>query len=356
MANEKWNWQMENENTEQSLLDCLSPRSAHIVLPCPNLGEALDFFTGRLGFRIEMIMPADSPRTAVISGHGVTLRLEAETDTTPAPVVFLPDGAQEFIVSHIGANNAWNEGRVGMQYRDLIPGRLGGRFIASHIRIRDGGETPDYVHYHKVRFQMIYCKEGWARVVYEDQGQPFILQAGDCVLQPPEIRHRVLETSAGLEVIEIACPAVHETHVDHDLQLPTPRILSGRLYNNQRFVIDRASEAKWAPWIPDGFAARDTGIAAATNGLAAARVVRATANHLMMNNTSNGVDIRHAGEFFFLFVLKGELILDSIEYGSQLREGDSCVLPAHLKYRLRASADLEMLEVRLPAEGRETFL
>jgi quercetin dioxygenase-like cupin family protein len=319
--------------------------SAQIVLPCPNLVEALDFFTGRLGFRIEMIVPADSPRTAVVSGHGVTLRLEAETDGAPA--IHLPDGAQEFIVSHIGANDAWNEGRAGMQYRDLIPGRLGGRFIASHIRIPDGGETPDYVHFHKVRFQMIYCKEGWARVVYEDQGQPFVLQAGDCVLQPPEIRHRVLETSPGLDVIEIACPAVHETHVDHDLQLPTLQILPGRLYDNQRFVCSRASEARWAAWILDGFAARDTGIAAATNGLAAARVVRSTAK--MVKAISQGFEILHTGEFLFLFVLQGELGLDGIEYGDQLREGDSCVLPANLKYRLQASADLEMLEVRLPA-------
>jgi quercetin dioxygenase-like cupin family protein len=322
-------------------------RPAQIVLPCPNLVEALDFFTGRLGFRIDMIIPADSPRAAIVSGHGVTLRLEAEPDATPA--VDLPDSSQEFIVSQIGANDVWKEGRVGMQYRDLIPGRLGGRFIASHIRIPDGGETPDYVHYHKVRFQMIYCKEGWARVVYEDQGQPFVIQAGDCVLQPPEIRHQVLEASPGLEVIEIACPAVHETHVDHDLQLPTPRILSGRLYGNQRFVFDRASEARWEPWIPDGLEVRDTGISAATNGLAAARVVRSTADHLMVKTTSRGFDIQHAGEFLFLFVLKGELTLDSIEYGNQLREGDSCVLPANLKSTLQASADLEMLEVRLPA-------
>jgi hypothetical protein len=48
-----------------------------------------------------------------------------------------------------------------MQYRDLLPSRLGGRYIASHIRIPDGGPVPDYVHYHRVRFQMIFCKAGW---------------------------------------------------------------------------------------------------------------------------------------------------------------------------------------------------
>ena len=148
-----------------------------------------------------------------------------------------------------------------MQYRDLIPGRLGGQFIASHIRIPDGGETPDYVHYHKVRFQMIYCKTGWVRVVYEDQGPPFILEAGDCVLQPPEIRHRVLESSAGLEVIEISSPAIHETWADHELILPTSQHLPERIFNGQKFVRHQAKTAEWKPSRYEGFEERDTGIA-----------------------------------------------------------------------------------------------
>ena len=114
---------------------------------------------------------------------------------------------------------SWNEGRAGMLYRDLIPSRLGGRFIASHISIPTGGEVPDYVHFHKVRFQMIYCIFGWAKLVYECQGEPFVMNAGDCVLQPPEIRHRVLETSDKFEVLEIGCPAIHETFADHELPL-----------------------------------------------------------------------------------------------------------------------------------------
>jgi quercetin dioxygenase-like cupin family protein len=323
---------------------------AQIVLPCPNLNEALDFFTERLGFRIEMIVPADSPRTAVVSGHGVMLRLEAETDnpaTTTAILVELPDSSDEYIVSRICANDRWNIGRAGMQYRDLIPGRLGGRFIASQIRIPAGGETPDYVHFHKARFQLIYCKEGWARLVYQDQGPSFILQPGDCLLQPPEIRHRVLETSPGLEVIEIASPADHETHADHELRLPTAQLLPGRLYDNQRFAFDRASEAKWTPWIQDDFEVRNTTIAAATNGLAAARFIRSTAS-------SGKFEIQHAGEFLFIYVLKGELALDSIEAGEHLREGDCRVLSADLKYRLEAHAYTELLEVRLPAEDTQS--
>jgi quercetin dioxygenase-like cupin family protein len=310
---------------------------ARIILRSPNLTEALELFTSRLGFRVEMILPADAPRVAVVSGHGVTLRLEAETEMAASPP---PASSEEFVLSRMDAGE-WKEGRAGMQYRDLIPGRLGGRFIASHIRIPGGGETPDYVHFHKVRFQMIYCKAGWARVVYEDQGPPFVLEAGDCVLQPPEIRHRVLESSAGLEVVEIACPAVHETHADHVMKLPTARTLPERLYGGQRFVLHRASEAKWTPWILAGFESRDTGIAAATGGMATARIVRTARESAAIPDYA----FRHTGEFFFLFILRGELTLDSPAQGNhRLQAGDSCVLPAGINYTMQASGDLEMLE------------
>ena len=72
-----------------------------------------------------------------------------------------------------------------MLYRDLVPDRLGGSIIASHISIPDGGPVPDMVHYHTIGFQLIYCYRGWVRLVYEDQGPEFIINAGDCVIQPP---------------------------------------------------------------------------------------------------------------------------------------------------------------------------
>src|SRR5207249_9050374 len=50
-------------------------RSVEVVVPCSDLQATMDFFLERLGFRLEVIFPADAPSTAVISGHGVTLRL-----------------------------------------------------------------------------------------------------------------------------------------------------------------------------------------------------------------------------------------------------------------------------------------
>ncbi|MFN0108046.1 MAG: cupin domain-containing protein [Blastocatellia bacterium] len=312
------------------------------VIPCSDLTEAIEFFTNRLGFRLDMIVPADAPRAAVVSGNGIRLRLEsgeAEESTYDAG---------ELVVSRANSAEAWQVGRAGMEYRDLIPGRLGGRFIASHIRIPDGGEAPDYVHFHKVRFQMIYCKAGWVRVVYEDQGEPFVLHPGDCVLQPPEIRHRVLESSysgeGGLEVIEIGSPAIHETFVEHELQLPTGRALPERLFGGQRFVRHIANEAKWTDSPIAGCEMSDTGIAAATSGLASARVHRFVAK-------ASASKHRHEGEFLFLFVLNGELELASREEGKrQLSVGDSCVIPAGQDFSLEAGAGLELLEVSLPAD------
>jgi mannose-6-phosphate isomerase-like protein (cupin superfamily) len=355
-------------------------RMAQVLLPCRDLAASLGFFTDRLGFKVNLIFPADSPQTAVVSGHGLTLRLETAAPAAPMTLrllcdlaalpagtphlltspdgtrielvearqpVEVPAGTQEFVLSRqanqTGADE-WGVGRAGMQYRDLIPSRLGGRFIASHIRIPVGGPVPDYVHFHRIRFQMIYCKTGWARLVYEDQGAPFLFHAGDCVLQPPEIRHRVLEASDGLEVIEIGCPALHETFADHAMTLPTPHLLPERDFGGQRFVRHVAAEAKWMPWRAAGFEMRDTGIGDATDGLAGARVVRA-------RNGAKAKFDAHSGEFLFLFVLSGEVGLDEQGHGQhRLQANDSCVIPAGVSYSLEADAHSELLEVTLPAD------
>jgi quercetin dioxygenase-like cupin family protein len=200
-----------------------------------------------LGFRIEMVVPADDPETIEMSRGDERIRL---IRTTPARA----------------ADGDWHQGRAGMEYRDLLPDRLGGRVIASHIRIPNGGLVPDYVHYHAIDFQLIYVHAGWVRVVYEDQGAPFVMHAGDCVVQPPLIRHRVLEASPGLEVIEVASPARHATYADHELHLPTPSVRPDRDFSGQRFSWHRAARAPAA--------IEDLGVAAATNGNVTARILR----------------------------------------------------------------------------------
>ena len=180
------------------------------------------------------------------------------------------------------------------------------------------------------------------RLVYEDQGEPFVMKAGDCVLQPPEIRHRVLECSDKLEVLEIGCPAVHETFADHQLKLPNETVAPERIFGGQRFVHHIAESEVWETTEIEGFKSRDTGIFEATNGLADVRTLRA------IKDTNFAV--KHSGEFLFFFVLKGNLRLSASKDNIyHLSAGDSFVLPSDTEYSVDADQELEVIRISLPA-------
>jgi len=200
-----------------------SPESNTIT--CDGLEAEIRRYTSELGFRLDMIMPADNQREAIVSKDGTLIRLVRNSDVELGTLNLEPSRSSDWVV-----------GRAGMMYRDLVPDRLGGKLIASHIRIIDGGDVPDNVHFHKIDFQMIHCLKGAIRVVYEDQGPPFLLRPCDWWLQPPEIRHRVRAAGAGSEVIELTSPAEHETWFDHDLDLPNNVVNPDRLFGGQRFA------------------------------------------------------------------------------------------------------------------------
>jgi uncharacterized protein YjlB len=342
---------------------------AEVLLPCADLAPSLEFFQA-LGFLIDAIFPADAPTTASLSGHGLRLRLApgdghapqirlpcndgelvGRTLTAPngariefvdpEPALHLPSLQPAFHI--IRAGDAGSEpGRAGMLYRDLIPGRLGGRYIASHIAIPDGGPVSDWVHYHRVRFQFLICRRGWAQLVYEDQGEPFRLEAGDLVLQPPLIRHRVLESSPGFEVVEIACPALHETLADHDMDLPNGRLAPDRDFCGQRFLHSRAAKIPWSPWGDTGFEARDTRLARFSGGLVDAVVVRASGAHDFATPAGDA-------ELTFGFLMSGSARLQA-RGDHALGPCDAFVVPQGEGWRLtKASPDAEILIVRSPA-------
>ncbi|HVF48079.1 MAG TPA: cupin domain-containing protein [Pyrinomonadaceae bacterium] len=198
-----------------------------------DLDRAIDRYVKELGFRLEMIKPADAPREALLSEPPA---VAGGLTSQELRFITLRSNKARLQPPATAGGSDWVRGRAGMEYRDLVPNRLGGKVIASHIRLTEGGEVPDYVHYHKIALQIIYCLKGRIKVVYEDQGPPFWLEAGDCVLQPPEIRHRVLECEAGSEVIEVTSPAEHETWVEHEITLPTAHFKPDRDFGGQRFV------------------------------------------------------------------------------------------------------------------------
>jgi quercetin dioxygenase-like cupin family protein len=347
---------------------------AEVCLTTTALAADIGFFGKRLGMRLERIWPADDPREAVVAGHGLRLRLQAgaaaagevrvladdpvliaggETAlVSPGgirvgiealdPPVVQPPTEHAFVVRRLADGAPWVVGRAGMEYRDLVPGRLGGAMIASHIRIPTGGPVPDMVHFHKVGFQLIFCVRGWVDVVYEDQGGPRRLHAGDCFIQPPEIRHRVLHASDGIEVIEIGVPAEHLTVIDHDLALPTPEVRPDREWAGQRFVHDVGGQGVWQPFRVPGLVARDTGISAATQGVASVQVVRKGQGEVPMT--------RHDADILFGYVMAGSAILQGDgQPDHPLSQGDAVVIPPGLATRLAGvDAGFELLEVALP--------
>ena len=346
-----------------------------IRLPTQELRDDIPFYTKTLGMRLDMIFPADDPSVAVFSGHGLRLRIEkgaaepagtlrlrmddpdsfadgARVLTAPNgtrieiedlhPPLITPQPVHAFVVRRLADQAPWIVGRAGMHYRDLIPDRLGGSIIASHIRIPDGGPVPDMVHYHTVGFQLIFCYRGWVDLVYEDQGEPFRLHAGNCVIQPPQIRHRVRYASDNIEVIEVGVPAEHVTTIDHDMTLPNGPANPDRLFDGQRFVHHQAADATWTPFRLPGYAARDTGIAANTGNVAGVSVIR--------RGQGDPVWATHDAGILFTFVMEGGLTLEGEGRDPcRLAPGDAFVIPpGHATRYADPTDDVELLEVALP--------
>jgi quercetin dioxygenase-like cupin family protein len=176
------------------------------------------------------------------------------------------------------------------------------------------------------------------------------MAAGDMVLQPPGIRHRVLESSPGLEVVEITCPASHETFADHDMLLPNGKAGAARSYGGQLFVHHVAATAPWEAW--HGAEAQATAVRDATAGLAEARILRPGAAPIIAMPP-------HDGELVFGFVLDGSARL---EYGEThpLGPADSFVIPPGEPWRMsEMSGDFRLLQVTtgcLPATLPETAI
>jgi quercetin dioxygenase-like cupin family protein len=380
-----------------------------VLISCEDLEIASRYFIDLLRFKLESIYPADSPSTASLIGYGLKLKLilNQERDSThlviysnnlddfleinPHPesqepfIIQTPNGTkflislpetfslpplqESLVLTHYSTTDSgnWSIGRAGMRYRDLIPGRLGGRYIASHIHIPTGGPVPDYVHFHQVRFQMIYCYQGRVKVVYEDQGEPFFLETGDCVIQPPEIRHRVLECSDDLHVIEIGCPAIHKTIADFNLTLPNPSLDPERLWTNQKFVRFTSSECEWQSgsaqriWNLESEAVgnvstpcchstrwtfKETGIDLGTHGLADVIVLRS----ILETNFEGDFHefTSHLCEFFFLFILVGQIEVRINGLSHLLGEGSSLTIPSRTPFLISpcdASQSVQILKV-----------
>jgi quercetin dioxygenase-like cupin family protein len=120
---------------------------------------------------------------------------------------------QRFVASHPSASSFVEGLRSYAAYRDLgIAAATDGMVQAQVIRFIPPcrPEEVSKLHYHDVEFQMVYVLKGWIKSEFEGQGvQTF--KAGACWIQPPRIKHKVLDYSDDCEVLEIILPAEFDT-------------------------------------------------------------------------------------------------------------------------------------------------
>ena len=258
-----------------------------------------------------------------------------------------PPTRHALVVQRQGAmGGAWVVGRAGMHYRDLIPGRLGGAIIASHIRIPEAGPVPDDVHYHIAAFQLIFCYRGWVDLVYEDQGPPFRLEAGDCLIQPPQIPPpgaRVLRRPGS----DRDCGAGGAPHRAPTTRWSSPPATCVRIrdFGGQRFCRHTARDAVWNPARLPGFSACDTGIAVATGGVANAQVARRTGKSSDAAETSHDADIL----FYLCPGRRNDIAPCRSARPASFGPEDAFVLPLGLRSTYEhCTDDLELLEASLP--------
>jgi quercetin dioxygenase-like cupin family protein len=121
--------------------------------------------------------------------------------------------SKRFRVSHLKDSKFSQRGLRGyFEYRDLgIKRASAGNVVAHVIRARPGSAPHGEWHYHDCKLQFVYVLKGWVRFEYEGVGE-VLMKAGSCFYQPPKIRHRELEHSSDVEMLEIVSPADFKTY------------------------------------------------------------------------------------------------------------------------------------------------
>jgi quercetin dioxygenase-like cupin family protein len=120
---------------------------------------------------------------------------------------------QKFTVSHHREQDFDSGLRSYAAYRDLgIADATAGLVRAHVVRMLPpfNAEEVSKPHYHDVEFQMVYVLKGSMTTEFEGEGV-HTFTAGSCWIQPPGIKHTVLDYSDDCEVLEIIMPADFET-------------------------------------------------------------------------------------------------------------------------------------------------
>jgi len=120
---------------------------------------------------------------------------------------------QRFSVKHERAEDFDAGLRSYAKYRDLDLAKATAGMVQAHVIHMVPPCDPKVVskwHYHDVNLQFIYVLNGWIKNEFEGQGV-HTMKKGTCWLQPPKIRHRVIDYSPDCELLEVVLPAEFDT-------------------------------------------------------------------------------------------------------------------------------------------------
>jgi mannose-6-phosphate isomerase-like protein (cupin superfamily) len=141
-------------------------------------------------------------------------RTVAAKSHTKSPTKPRTKPKQKIAISHYREDDFRADGlRAYAHYRDLGVADATSGLARAHVIRFQGPCNPDEVsklHFHDVDFQMVYVLKGWLKTYMEGQGET-MMKEGSAWIQPPRIRHMILDYSDNAEVLEIILPADFKT-------------------------------------------------------------------------------------------------------------------------------------------------
>jgi mannose-6-phosphate isomerase-like protein (cupin superfamily) len=143
-----------------------------------------------------------------------TARKSIKAKARAAPVARRARPKQRIAISHHRDEDFKADGlRAYAHYRDLGFADATHGLAQAHVIRLIGPCNPAEVsklHFHDVEFQMVYVLKGWVKTYMEGQGETLMRQ-GSAWIQPPRIKHLIMDYSDDVELLEVILPAEFRT-------------------------------------------------------------------------------------------------------------------------------------------------
>ena len=121
---------------------------------------------------------------------------------------------QRIAISHHREEDFKADGlRAYAHYRDLGIADASHGLAQAHVIRLIGPCNPAEVsklHFHDVDFQMVYVLKGWVKTYMEGHGES-LMEQGSAWIQPPRIKHLIMDYSDDVELLEVILPAEFRT-------------------------------------------------------------------------------------------------------------------------------------------------